>query len=576
MVKGAHAFQGYAADSAGVHLAAAHPFRSATAAELESEIPEGSRVAAAVGVAQSPTSVLAPSATPTANTFLRFTQFPREIQDHIWEHSAVPPSPCVQAIGLHLVSDSLWNHSLAFNLPAQDLLRYSQYYHTAAEARLACLAAAKGIDWAISRWDQEEAAELAELSNNIGIPPGAVNELRTMAIIALPKSHHTTDEGGQETENDRQATQEDGNTSPSDGVPQKTAIHTVELGLQSPPRFDYDHLSITDLAPVQQLAIEFNPSIFSKECTFCDHLVNNRESFMMWCRSQTGEDDHRGFELCVLCTALEDESLSDLNDDQKWEAREWLKLDHTRQLIYQHRGYVKDLAALRKLSADIEAELGDPFDFDAFLKVLPLLRRVNEVMAVVEAGMPEEGDEQESGIYSGRIPACLYDFDWDRLAFLKNSQSLLYWVGRNNPDPGDYDFETGDPICLAGRPVPKDKYQPTAQYIVDRRIKLRPAAPIPEGTRTFHGNGFLFVEVSPPANRRLERGGEDEVWKYPQAGPWGKNAFEFARQIRKWMFKRRREVQKDWVRGVMNLNPAQVRGLEDGRVPECKVLTIVE
>jgi hypothetical protein len=84
------------------------------------------------------------------------------------------------------------------------------------------------------------------------------------------------------------------------------------------------------------------------------------------------------------------------------------------------------------------------------------------------------------------------------------------------------------------------------------------------------------VEVPFPANRELERGGQDDVWVYPEAGRWGENAFDLARYVREMMMKRSHlpRIPQPVYYAFIPQQPEQTS--LSVAVPETRVLTIIE
>jgi hypothetical protein len=130
-------------------------------------------------------------------------------------------------------------------------------------------------------------------------------------------------------------------------------------------------------------------------------------------------------------------------------------------------------------------------------------------------------------------------------------------------------------------------------YAIDRRIKLKPGASIPPGTRTFRGNGCIFAEV----RESLWDGRKNRVWQYPSPRHGGATVFDFVRYLRDRMEKRLWE-HRALIRSYRTFDPANLPdrlvneslpvfggGFVDsppnwaihiGRVPDCKILAIVE
>ncbi|KAL2117650.1 hypothetical protein VTJ04DRAFT_7310 [Mycothermus thermophilus] len=263
----------------------------------------------------------------------------------------------------------------------------------------------------------------------------------------------------------------------------------------------------------------------------------------------------------------------------------------------------QDIAELRRRLTTANAEPNEPHDQDSLQNVLPLLSRVYSVMKHIQGMIPEEGDDPFLGFYRGRVDACEYEdmtvkgsrcmcegpglpghFTWEQLQRL-HKPAIVPW-----------EFEkTGNPICYAGEPKPGGherswggnadlaaSFWPNiiphlkAQYLIDRRIMLRPGARIPPGARTFRGNGSLVVEVPFPANRELERGGQDDVRVYPEAGEMGGNTFDLARHVREMMMKRSRlpRIPEPVYYAFIPQQPEQTS--LSVAVPETRVLTIIE
>lgn len=160
-----------------------------------------------------------------------------------------------------------------------------------------------------------------------------------------------------------------------------------------------------------------------------------------------------------------------------------------------------------------------------------------------------------------------------------------------------WDPSTDQPICLAGQSDKAGGHKRRwcgnvnaaaslwplvtphlrTQYVIDCSIKLRAGASLPSGLRRFQANGCILVEVPPPQDRRLERGGEDSIWEYSRAPKWGENAFEAARKSRKIMTEEHRKLRRQLGTGGLHLNlrPAQIQAIIDGYVPECRVLAAI-
>ncbi|KAL1843977.1 hypothetical protein VTJ49DRAFT_6381 [Mycothermus thermophilus] len=477
------------------------------------------------------TTAPSPSATPQLESkvfprFPQFSQLPQELQDLIWDNCSNPPSQaCVQAVGVFSQLDC-WEEdaTVELNLPSWDLARRSHYYHMTVDVRPACLMASQAVVKARSRWEQEEAAELAALNSNPDVSSYDVNKQRTMATIHLPKAR----------------------LGKKPRLPWETSSRNKHVRVLFNPQLDIiwldcafgfngrwiheslaellllesttDYSGLVELAPVHQLAIEFDGSTFHKYCISCKFLAKDRKKFEKWYRAQPepreGKEDARSSVLQALYSAFRYVTLEDLDEHQKAEAKKWFMQSHARDLLRRHRWWMsRDLEKLRVFSAERETYYGETFDFDKFLEALPLLQRVYEVFE-----HEHNRFERDHGKY----------------------------------DPLDFDPETGKPICLAGQPLPAGRFPPPRPhrvvwcanakaiarfwpvitphlrtiFVIDRRIRIKPGASIPAGSRTYQGNGCLFVEVLRP--RGHERGGEDAVWQYPEAGAWGANAFEFA------------------------------------------------
>ena len=122
-------------------------------------------------------------------------------------------------------------------------------------------------------------------------------------------------------------------------------------------------------------------------------------------------------------------------------------------------------------------------------------------------------------------------------------------------------------------------------YVIDRGIKLKPGASLPLGTRTFQGNGCIYVEVPEP----VEGNTGNEIWHYPDAHPWGATAFTFARDLHDKMIERQNKIQVGGLDYEYPLIPdrvlhaavrntprcPQMLAIHGGAVPECKVLAII-
>ncbi|KAH6623250.1 hypothetical protein F5144DRAFT_356763 [Chaetomium tenue] len=196
----------------------------------------------------------------------------------------------------------------------------------------------------------------------------------------------------------------------------------------------------------------------------------------------------------------------------------------------------------------------ESFDLEAFRQTYPIVEEVFDAMC-------REGREKKYPLY-----ACLGDFKGDTLAFYNN----VFEDGVHFGDkfyqryrPWEYDEAAGAPICNAGQWDPNNYHyrewcleaQSVARlwplttpslhtlYVIDRNIKPRPGARIPPGTKTFQGNGCVFVEVPEPTDPSLESGGVDSFWQYPDGGPWDEHVFSFARYLSEWMEKNRAYVR---------------------------------
>ena len=89
-------------------------------------------------------------------------------------------------------------------------------------------------------------------------------------------------------------------------------------------------------------------------------------------------------------------------------------------------------------------------------------------------------------------------------------------------------------------------------YIIDRRIRLRTGASIPQGTPKFKGTGCTYVEVKP---------GDDKVWVSPRPGDrWGTSAFTFAATLWEAMRERGLKMVTYWWRPVAKTSGGCVSG----------------
>jgi hypothetical protein len=557
-------------------------------------------------------------------SFPQFARLPQEIKDLIWETAAIPPSPSVQAVGL--LFDPPFG-PIRLEVPSQKSMCLSAYYHALVEAGSACQDARLAFERAARHWEVQETAELAALMGDFDTTDLAlIGAQRKRATIHLSNScRDPTEDTAIEASKNHNIIKVWFN--PQADLVLLDSVRGREKHFAWENLVDRllhggwsDHLT---LAPIQHLAVEFSVSKFHKDCDKCDNMRAERKRFEAWCRAQRGEmvrDWRRGgdrpmpAELCVLCEALGDPRLADLSDEDKENARKWLRLKHTRELLSPH-GYshlqpedVEDLddtlKTLREKSEERSAEKAEVFDFDGFAALFPLLRRIQRVIDSIKASVPWIDPSQDylyRGVYGDTIDACLRDFDDDELAWLKNAASRQYAVYEATYNPADRDPETDEPICHAGNPSDREanrghwrdwcrnveaiaRFWPLitphlqTQYIVDRGIKPKVGVSLPPGLRKFQGNGCVFVEVPPPKNRRLERGGEDEVWQYPMAGRWGENVFEVARRVGKLMRTRRRVLRHGITHGHLfpRPEPAYIQAAFGGELPDCRVLAVIE
>jgi hypothetical protein len=209
----------------------------------------------------------------------------------------------------------------------------------------------------------------------------------------------------------------------------------------------------------------------------------------------------------------------------------------------------------------------------------------------------------------------LGDFNGDTLAFYNNVWASWSDFGERfytSYISWKYDETAGAPICFAGEKNARrhrhdwcKEVGAVAQlwplttpnlrtlYVIDRGIKLRPGASIPQEMETFQGNGCVYVEVPEPANPSLETGGADGVWQYPGGSHPDTNVFSLVRYLRGKMERANSSNQRrGWdhsgrgyfqssdrlieaytARGV---DSPQRRAIEAGILPAVKVLAIVE
>jgi hypothetical protein len=267
---------------------------------------------------------------------------------------------------------------------------------------------------------------------------------------------------------------------------------------------------------------------------------------------------------------------------------------------------VGDDWVVRAISRDRVNFSGTPFDIEAFYGAQPLLQRVFAVLRSVQEQLHHRRHDNDETI----IWACLADFDGDPLAFyneigLSEYNKIgvdggVYTRYRYNPDR--FDKTSGLPICYRDRrgshdyiwsndadfvarlwPVTAPNLQTI--YAIDSGIKLKPGASIPPGTQTFKGNNCLYVEVPRPVCRSLEKGGEDAIWQYPTAGDLRADVFEFARHMESVIVVSKNSHLRRVALTSSNDNiddlrkeeaDAHYRRVEDSRVPECRILAILE
>jgi hypothetical protein len=283
-------------------------------------------------------------------------------------------------------------------------------------------------------------------------------------------------------------------------------------------------------------------------------LVNvGRSRYLDWLqlsREATSPEAQAANQVCLLCSTLERPDFAHLSTAEKQQIRDWLKYSKLRELVEAFKDG-RDPIHVQTMSYaagahwetnhepitretvtwdNVErywpsAERLDPFDLEAFREAFPIVEKVYDELL----GAANNHDHP--------LYACLGDFNGDTLAFYNNVWASWSDFGERpytSYISWKYDEAAGAPICFAGEKNARrhrrdwcKEVGAVAQlwplttpnlrtvYVIDRGIKLRPGANIPQEMETFQGNGCVYVEVPEPANPSLETGGADGVWQYP-------------------------------------------------------------
>ncbi|SPQ24553.1 296cef34-597e-49f4-9a39-5d62561e06e0 [Thermothielavioides terrestris] len=391
----------------------------------------------------------------------------------------------------------------------------------------------------------------------------------------------------------------------------------------------YDH----HLIAVQRLAVEFSDPKHRKVCSRCDTLRSSRKHWEEFRDSWHNRDPSKQRVVCLLCNVLDGPEFTDLSENQKHEVRNLLKLSVVRRSVKWHYtdapdGGVRvhaDLSPERRkrvletgeVKTSITHHFGRIPDPEGFVRLYPLLARAAEALerAYYEfwdfLDEDDSWDHEDPSTFPLFFRACPRHFGDDLLACFNDSQ--CYGSIERGFHSENYDA-SGSPICYANLDAQDQgvdcrdllhsrrwcsnteavaSFWPVSTpnlrilYVIDREIKLKPGAQIPAGTTVFQGNGCVYAEVPEPADRALEDGGEDAVWQYPRARPWGATAFDFARYAHEHMKHRqsrlrrhRISIEYDPERLIEELTETHdtdyFRAIHEGKVPECRVLAIVE
>lgn len=359
----------------------------------------------------------------------------------------------------------------------------------------------------------------------------------------------------------------------------------------------------SELVALRRLAIEFIVPQFRKACWVCDRLSKQRKHLLEWLDSLRNTPAQNDGTTCLLCSVLAKHEFSDLSAAQKREVKKWFKFERTRGLISYYMptdAYMFGIVEMICADQSTANPIHGPFDAKAFISIYPLLRRVSALMTEAARDTLPGNDSTQV------VKVCLADYDGDKLAYYNEHISpdkQRPYIARQ------YDEATGVPICLAGQtgrfwhehrrewcdntraaaafwPVTTPNLE--TFYVIDRGIKLKPGATIPPGAQTFRGNGCLYVEVPEPSSRSLQKGGEDAVWQYPAPHSWGANVFAFTKHVRQLMRRNQAGLRKFGIADVIGRDEriqqctrdgqdtTYNRMIRHGKVPECRVLAIVE
>ncbi|KAK3292900.1 uncharacterized protein B0H64DRAFT_327699 [Chaetomium fimeti] len=372
------------------------------------------------------------------------------------------------------------------------------------------------------------------------------------------------------------------------------------------------------LVEVRRLAVEFDKEQFRNMCFECYKTRVGRRRYLDWLeafRETTSPERQLTHQVCLLCSVLETPEFAHLSDGQKQEVKGWLKYCKIRHLVVAIKEGTCTNNSLSiiydcdspwsngwryggRLTKDNltwyhvnrwwpREERLETFDLEAFRQAFPIVEKVY-------AAIRREGNGKDHPLY-----ACLADFNGDTLAFYNNICADWWYFGDkiySSYYPWRYDETAQGTICFArdeNRRLHERGWCDEAGA-VGEFWPLRPGASIPPGRQTFQGNGCIYVEVREPVNRSLEAGGVDGFWQYPDGGPWMENVFSFARHLSQRMDGHQRRLRsrlrtdatgggldgtsdrfiEAWTaRGV---DSPQNRAVHTGRVPEVKVLAIVE
>ncbi|KAH6847579.1 hypothetical protein B0I37DRAFT_405519 [Chaetomium sp. MPI-CAGE-AT-0009] len=360
------------------------------------------------------------------------------------------------------------SETVTFLLPDHALGRRSAYYHTATETAVVCAAAHKAFKQVL---EDRAKKELGNPGSVARIDPDSdcpweVDEKRTASTLfamktRLPQYDVTIN-----------------STAPRETFPisfdATTDILWLDLPLEAGTEWNVYFESRDD----ERVAIEFVEAKFDAVCFWCN--------------------------------------FAHLSAARKQQIKDWLKYSKLRELVTEFKsGMTSDPnrvsgiipVTLNTVTWDNvdrywpSAERLEPFDLEAFRQAFPILEKLYHEMVRARAG-------REYPLY-----ACLADFKGDTLAFYNNVLSRWQrFQGTYYPAyySWKYDEAAGGPICYAGQeknhrhqrdwcdeakavanlwPVTTPNL-PTL-YVIDRGIKLRPGASIPQGAETFQGNGCV-------------------------------------------------------------------------------------